>query len=121
MASLRYSQIRATPGGCIRYIANEEKMISPGSHNIHNVLAYMGDEEGVERVYACAHHCSTNPRLAAAQMELFRARYYESKQGGVQGLQEGRAELLGLHMFLSYTEEDSPDEGTMNAITEALA
>lgn len=121
MASLRYSQIRATPGGCINYIANEQKMISHGSHNIHNVLAYMGDEEGVERVYAFARHCSTNPRLAAAQMDLFRTRYYESKQGGVQGLQEGRAELLGLHCFISYTEADQPSEEVMNAITEALA
>lgn len=121
MASLRYSQIRATPGGCLNYIDNKEKMLSPGVHNIHNVLAYMGAEESVERVYACARHCSTNPTLAAAQMELFRTRYYESKQGGVQGLQEGRAELLGLHMFLSYTETDQPSEETMNAITEALA
>lgn len=121
MATLRYSQIRATPGGCINYIANKEKMLSPGVHNIHNVLSYMGDEEGVERVYAYSHHCSTNPHLAAAQMELYRARYYESKQGGVQGLQEGRAELLGLHMFLSYTEADQPSEAVMNAITEALS
>lgn len=120
MATLRYSQIRATPGGCINYIANEQKMISHGSHNIHNVLAYMGDAEGVERVYACAHHCSTNPTLAATQMELYRTRYYESKQGGVQGLQEGRAELLGLHMFLNYTEDDQPSEEVMNTITEAL-
>ena len=74
MASLRYSQIRATPGGCIHYIANKEKMLSPGVHNIHNVLAYMGDGESVERVYAFSHHCSTNPRLATAQMELYRTR-----------------------------------------------
>lgn len=120
MASLRYSQIRAHPGGTIHYIANKDKMISPKVHDVANVLNYMGTPESTERVYAYARHCSTNPDLAAQQMELYRARYYESKGGGVQGLKEGQCELLGLHFFLSYTEEDNPSEETMSDIISKL-
>ena len=120
MASLRYSQIRAHPGGTIHYIANVKKMLSPRACDIHNVLCYMGEPESVERVYSLSHHCSTNPDLASAQMELYRAQYYESNSGGVQGLKEGASELLGLHFFLSYTEEDDPDIDAMNTITAEL-
>ena len=121
MASLRYSQIRVHPASTITYIANEEKMLSPESHDVHNVLAYMGEPESVARVYSFARHCSTNPDLAAKQMELYRTRYYESKTGGIQGLQADQSELLGLHFFLSFTEEDNPSEAAMNSITAALA
>ena len=120
MASLRYSQIRVHPEGTINYIANAEKMLSPKSHDVHNVLSYMGDEGSVERVYSYSQHCSTNPELAAAQIELCRMQYYESKSGGVQGLRQGQNELLGLHFFISYTEADNPSEETMNAITAAF-
>ena len=43
MASLRYSQIRATPGNTIRYIANRDKMLSTGVQDVSNVLSYMGE------------------------------------------------------------------------------
>ena len=76
-------------------------MLSPESHDIHNVLAYMGEPESVVRVYSFARHCSTNPDLAAKQMELCRTRYYESKTGGIQGLKADQPELLGLHFFLA--------------------
>lgn len=121
MATLRYSQIRAHPDGTINYIANKDKMISAKVHDVHNVLSYMGEPESSERVYSFARHCSTNPALAARQMELYRARYYEAKQGGVQGLADGKEELLGLHFFMSYTEDDDPSEETMNEITAKLA
>lgn len=121
MASLRYSQIRVHPEGTINYIANAEKMLSRKSHDIHNVLSYMGDEGSIERVYSFARHCSTNPELAAVQMEMYRTLYYNSKTGGVQGLREGQTELLGLHFFLSFTEEDDPSEETMNIITEGFS
>lgn len=52
---------------------------------------------------------------------MCRARYFKSKKGGVQGLKEGEKELLGLHMFLSYTEEDSPTEYIMNKIAMKIA
>lgn len=114
MASLRYSQIRAHPDGTINYIADENKMI----HDVTNVLNYMGQPEGVARVYSFSHHCSTNPALASKQIELYRARYYESKKGGSQ---DDNNELLGLHFFFSYTEEDNPSDETMNEITTTLA
>lgn len=121
MATLRYSQIRAHPGGTINYIANKDKMISGRVHDVANVLNYMGEPESSERVYSFARHCSTNPALASKQMELYRAKYYESKNGAVQGLEDGKEELLGLHFFMSYTEDDDPSEETMNEITAKLA
>lgn len=121
MATLRYSQIRAHPGGTIRYIANKEKMISDRAHDVHNVLNYMGEPESAERVYSFGHHCSTNPELAEKQMQLYRARYFAGKKGGVQGLAEDGQELLGLHFFLSYTEADNPSEATMNDIVQKIA
>lgn len=114
MATLRYSQIRAHPDGTINYIANENKMI----HDVTNVLNYMGQPDGVARVYSFSHHCSTNPALASKQMELYHARYHESKKSGIQS---DNNELLGLHFFFSYTAEDNPNEATMNEITAALA
>ena len=61
MASLRYTQIRSTPGNTIRYIANRDKMLSSRVQDVSNVLNYMGEPESAERVYAFARHCSTNP------------------------------------------------------------
>lgn len=121
MASLRYSQIRAHPNGTISYIANKKKMISFDVHNVANVLNYMGEPESVERVYSFARYCSTNPALAAKMLDLYRARYFESKNSGVRNLTEDKEELLGLHFFLSYSEDDDPSEQTMNEITKALS
>lgn len=121
MATLRYSQIRAHPGGTIRYIANKNKIISSKVHDVYNVLNYMGEPESTERVYAFGHHCSTNPALAEKQVALHRARYFESKKGGVQGLADGADELLGLHFFMSYSEADDPSEATMNDISMKLS
>lgn len=121
MATLRYSQVRAHPGGTIRYIANKDKIISDRVHDVHNVLAYMGEPESTERIYSFGRHCSTNPDLAEKQIALHRARYYDSKNGGVQGLQEGKEELLGLHFFQSYTEADDPSEEVMNDIAMKIA
>lgn len=116
MATLRYSQIRAHPDGTINYIANKDKIISTKVHDVHNVLNYMGEPESTERVYSFARHCSCNPALAAQQMELYRARYYESNSRIAKD-----GELLGLHFFLSYTEDDDPNEETMNDIVTKLA
>ena len=113
MASLRYSQIRATPGNTIRYIADRDKMLSPGVQDVSNVLSYMGEPESTERVYAFARHCSTNPGLAARQMELYRVRYYKRRR-----CQPKEKELLGLHFFLSFSAEDRPDEAVMNEIAK---
>lgn len=115
MATLGYSQIRVTPGGTIHYIANRDKMLSLDVHDVSRVLHYMGEPESTERVYAFAQYCSANPILAAKQMELYRARYYESK-----GWEPKEKELLGLHFFLSYSEEDDPDEAAMNDISAKL-
>ena len=115
MACMRYSQIRATPGNTIRYIANRDKMLSPGVHDISNVLSYMGEPESTERVYAFGHHCSANPELASKQMALYRARYYERR-----GIVPKEKELLGIHLFLSYSREDAPGEAVMNEIAEKL-
>ena len=115
MASLRYTQIRSTPGSTIRYIANREKMLSTQVQNVSNVLNYMGEPESTERVYAFARHCSTNPDLAAKQMELYRARYYERR-----GLMPREDELLGIHFFVSYSQEDAPSEAVMNEIAEKI-
>lgn len=123
MATLRYSQIRghAGTGGCIRYIANKEKVISDKVHDVHNVLSYMGEPESTERVYSFGFHCSTNPALAEKQMELHRQRYYASKTGGVQGATGEKGELLGLHFFQSYSVDDDPSEAMMNEIAMEIA
>lgn len=115
MASLRYTQIRSTPGNTIRYIANKDKVLSARTHDVSNVLGYMGEPESAERVYAFARHCSTNPCLAAQQMELYRARYYERR-----GIVPKENELLGIHLFVSYSQEDAPSEAVMNEIAEKL-
>lgn len=112
MATLRYSQIRATPGGTIHYIANKDKIISSKTHDVHNVLNYMGEAESTERIYTLSRHCSNNPDLAEKQMELYRQRYYASK-----GTEPEEGELLGLHFFMSYTEADNPSEAVMDEIT----
>ena len=103
MASIRYTQIRSTPGSTIRYIARKDKMLSNRVHDIANVLCYMGEPESTERVYAFARHCSTNPDLAARQMELYRARYY-----GHRKCQPKEKELLGLHFFSELQRRGSP-------------
>ena len=121
MATLRYSQVRAHPGGTIRYIADEDKLISKTVRDVGVVLNYMGEQESTERVFSFGQHCSSNPDLAEKQMELYRVRYFASKKGAVQGLKDGKKELLGLHFFLSYTLEDSPTEVVMNEIAYKIA
>lgn len=121
MATLRYSQIRVHPSGTLRYIADEDKLIKETVRDVGVVLNYMGEPESAERVYSFARHCSTNVALAEKQIELDRVRYFASKKGGVQGLKKDEPELLGLHFFLSYTEEDNPSEHTMNNIAERIA
>ncbi|MBR5021635.1 MAG: relaxase/mobilization nuclease domain-containing protein [Oscillospiraceae bacterium] len=121
MATLRYSQVRSHSERVLKYISNKDKMLSATNSNIYNVLSYMGEPESAERVYSFARHCSANPLVAAAQMEVYRTRYYESKNGGVQGLKDTSSELIGLHFFMSYTEGDNPSELTMNTIMSALA
>ena len=121
MATLRYSQVRSHSERVLAYISNKDKMLSSTNSDIYNVLSYMGEPESVERVYSFARNCSANPAVAAAQMEVYRARYYESKSGGVQGLKDNSSELIGLHFFMSYSEDDNPSELTMNAIMSALA
>lgn len=115
MATLTYSQIRVSPGSTIHYITNKDKMISFKVHDVTNVLSYMGEEESCERVYSFSRLCSSNPDLAAKQMELYRARYCEGRNCAPK-----ERELLGLHFFLSYTEEDDPSEAVMNHITQKL-
>ena len=115
MATLTYSQIRVSPGSTIHYITNKDKMISFKVHDVTNVLSYMGEEESCERVYSFSRLCSSNPDLAAKQMELYRVRYCESRNCTPK-----ERELLGLHFFLSYTEEEDPSEAVMNHITKKL-
>ena len=115
MATLTYSQIRVSPGSTIHYITNKDKMISFKVHDVTNVLSYMGEEESCERVYSFSRLCSSNPDLAAKQMELYRARYCEGRNCTPK-----ERELLGLHFFFSYTEEDDPSEAVMNHITKKL-
>lgn len=119
MATLRYTKIKTSPECTIQYIADKQKIVS--AESVYSVLNYMGEPENTERVYSFGRHCSSNPELAEKQIALCRARYFESKKGGVQGLKEGEKELLGLHMFLSYTEEDSPAEHIMNKIAMKIA
>lgn len=121
MATLRYSQIRAHAGGTLRYIANKDKIISDKVHDVYNVLNYMGEPESTARVYSFSRHCSQNPDLAEKQIALLRTRYFESKRGGVQGLADGKAELLGLHFYMSYSAQDAPSEQTMNEIAMKIA
>ena len=115
MASLRFSQIRATVGSTIHYIANKDKIISSRAHDVSAVLNYMGEEDSIERIYSFARHCSCNPDLAARQMDLYRARYYEN---GDRIPKEG--ELLGLHFFLSFSEDDDPSEAVMTEIATKI-
>lgn len=119
MATLRYTQVKSTPGGTIRYIANKHKIVS--AESAYSVLNYMGDPESTERVYSFARHCSSNPDLAEKMISLNRLRYFNSKEGRVQGLKEGKEELLGLHMFMSYSEDDRPSEYVMNKIARRIA
>ena len=119
MATLRYTQVKSTPGGTIRYIANKHKIVS--AESAYSVLNYMGDPESTERVYSFARHCSSNPDLADKMIFLNRLRYFNSKEGRVQGLKEGKEELLGLHMFMSYSEDDRPSEYVMNKIARRIA
>lgn len=122
MAVLQYHQIRSLPGRTINYIANGNKMVSPLCHDVHTILSCMSEPAGIERVYPLTRHCSPTPMLAAPQMDLYRAKYRESKYGdSVPGLKKGSPELLGLHFIISYTEQDDPSEAVMNAITTALA
>lgn len=121
MATLRYSQVRVHPGGTIRYIADECKLVLRTVRDVGAVLNYMGEAESTERVFSFGQHCSANPDLAEKQMALYRARYFASKKGAVQGLKEGKEELLGLHFFLSYTEADAPTEAVMNEIASKIA
>lgn len=116
MATLRYTQIHATTGATIRYIANKDKMITSNSHDVYNVLNYMGEPESTERVYSYGHHCSANPVLAEKQFEMYRQRYFEQKTGGIQGMTKGSSELLALHFFMSYSKEDNPSPETMDEI-----
>jgi len=95
MATLRYSQIRVHPSATIKYIANEEKMLAAESHDVANVLNYMGEKESVSRVYTFSRHCSPAPDLAEKQMELYRQRYYASKKARPRD-----GELLGIHFFI---------------------
>lgn len=115
MASLRFSQIRATVGSTIHYIANKDKIISSRAHDVSAVLNYMGEEDSIERIYSFARHCSCNPDLAARQMDLYRARYYKN---GDRIPKEG--ELLGLHFFLSFSEDDDPSEAVMTEIATKI-
>ena len=117
MATLMFSQVRVHPSGTIEYIADKDKVVSDRVHDVHNVLAYMGEPESTERVYAFARHYSTNPKLAAKQAALDRQRYYENKKGA----KPHEGELLGLHFFQSYTIEDDPSEKDMTEIAMALA
>ena len=121
MATLRYSQIRDHPGATLQYIANAEKVVSEKTHDIYNVMNYMKEEGSIERVFAFSRHCSSNVALAEKQILFYRVRYFENKKGGVQGLKEGRGELLGLHFFMSYTEADDPGEATMTEIAMKIA
>ena len=121
MATLRYSQIRAHPGGTIHYIANEAKVVAEDGEDVIAVLNYMGEPESKERVYSFAQHCSQNPDLAEKQMALYREQYFAGKKGGIQGLKKGNDELLGLHFFLSYTEADSPSQRAMDNIAMRIA
>jgi len=115
MATLRYSQIRVHPSATIKYIANEEKMLAAESHDVANVLNYMGEKESVSRVYTFSRHCSPAPDLAEKQMELYRQRYYASKKARPRD-----GELLGIHFFISYTEDDNPSPETMTELAMAL-
>ena len=122
MAVLQYHQIRKLPSKTINYIANGDKMVSPLYHDVHTILSCLSEPTGIERVFPLTRHCSPNPTLAAAQMDLYCAKYRESKYGdNVPGLKKGSPELLGLHFIISYTTEDNPSEEVMNAITTALA
>lgn len=116
MATLTFSQIRAYPGDTIQYIANKDKIISDKTHDVYKVLNYMGEPESTERIYTFSRHCSSNPALAGKQMEVYRQNYYASKRGA----KEHEGELLGLHFFISYTEEDDPTDAVMTEIAEKL-
>ena len=117
MATLLFSPVRVHPAGTIEYIADKDKVVSDRVHDVHNVLAYMGEPESTERVYAFARHYSTNPKLAAKQAELDRQRYYENKKSA----KPHEGELLGLHFFQSYTVEDDPSDKVMTEIAMKLA
>ena len=123
MAAIRFTQVRNEVGGCIRYIADAEKIMSPDEHNIFYVYGSIDGAEGVSRVYSYSKRCSSNPTLAAHQIALHRSIYFESKMGnaGIQGLAKGKPDLRGLHIFVSYTTQDDPSEKTMNEIISLIA
>lgn len=116
MASLVFFPIRAHPEGTINYIANKDKILSGESHDVYNVLNYMGEPEGVERVYVYSRHCSPSPTVAEAEIALHQQRYYQSKKGTKQK----PGELLGLHFVQSYTIEDNPSVEAMTEIMQKI-
>lgn len=117
MANLFFVPIRSHPGGTLNYIANRDKMISNQSHDVYNVLNYMGEPNSVRRVYTYSRHCSANPKLAEATITLHQQRYYQSKKGA----EPKEGELLGLHFVISFTIEDNPPVAVMSEILQLLA
>jgi len=116
MANLIFVPIRAHPGGTLNYITRKDAIISEQSHDVYNVLNYMGEPKSVERIYVYSRHCSQNPKLAEKEIKLHQQMYYQSKQGA----KPRQSELLGLHFIQSYTEEDNPSVTTMSEIMQAL-
>lgn len=116
MATLTFSQIRSHPKATLVYIANPDKMLSSTSHDVYQVLNYMGSPQSVNRTYSFSHHCSQNPEVAEKEMELHRRRYYANKKSA----QPHKGELLGLHFFISYSEDDCPTPAVLNDITQSF-
>ena len=122
MAVLEYTPVNVHPEATMKYILNHDKIIPGGDFDIYRVMNYMGDEESTERVYAFGHNCSANPTLCEEQFALYRQRYYAFKGGaGVQGCsKDGNSEILALHFFLSYDEQDNVTPEIMNEISRRL-
>lgn len=116
MATLIFSQIRLHPNSTIEYIVRKDAVLSEKSHDLHNILCYMGEPESVERVYSLSRNCSPNVKLAEQEIEYYRQRYYQSKKGA----KPKDGELLGLHFFLSYTVEDNPSVEVMDNMLKKL-
>lgn len=116
MATLTFTQIRTRPKDAIEYIARRDAVISEKTHDVYGVLNYMGEPESTERVFVFSRHCSSNPRLAAQEVELYRQAYYQSKPNA----RHKDDELLGLHFFQSYTVEDNPSMEVMGDIIQRL-
>ena len=117
MAVLMFRNVRVHPEATMKYITNPEKVVPGDNGDVWRVMDYMGNG-GPDRVYSIGHNCSPNPALCAQEFALQREQYYAFKGGsGVQGVTGDKQEVLAMHFFWSYEQDDPVTPEMMDEIT----